>query len=349
MNGHTADYDVIVVGAGPAGSITAKTVANAGYRVLVLEKNPACRSPCAGYISRTINMEVPCESVIQSKITRMRTYFPDLSFHDFQLNGFVVDRPLFDMELARKAVESGAEIKWNSSLVGMSEGGIMFRDGKTSGKIIVGADGVFSKTAALLGIGKQRFAACAQYHMKGIHTLPQTSEIFFDTFYAPGGYIWVYPTGSDSAKVGVGITNRRISPHEHLEAFISKSRLAGRFCGEKTEYITGALPVGGLREKIVFNNVLLAGDSAGMADPVTGAGINNAMLAGEIAGKTIIKALEKDDVAILLEYETQIKKLLGKPLARALEKRKQMDACCNNKQLQEHLPEFWVTFKKYWL
>lgn len=346
MNGYTADYDVIVAGAGPAGSITAKTVANEGYRVLMLEKNPACRSPCAGYISRTINIEMPAGSVIQSKITRMRTYFPDLSFHDFRLNGFVVDRPLFDMELVGKAVESGAEIKWNSPLVGMGTEGVRFRDGKSSGKIIVGADGVFSKTAALSGLGKQRFAACAQYHMKGIHTLSQTCEIFFDTFYAPGGYIWVYPTGADSAKVGVGITKGRVSAREHLDAFISK---AERFCGEKKEYITGALPVGGLREKLVFNNVLLVGDSAGMADPVTGAGINNAMLAGEIAGKTIIKALEKDDLAILLEYETQIKKLLGKPLARALEKRKQMDACCNNEQLQEHLPELWVTFKKYWL
>ncbi len=349
MNGHTADYDVIVVGAGPAGSITAKTVANAGYRVLVLEKNTSCRSPCAGYISRTINMEMPDESVIQSKITRMRTYFPDLSFHDFQLNGFVVDRPLFDMELAMKAVESGAEIKWNLPLVGMGAEGVRFRNGKSSGKIIVGADGVFSKTAALLGLGKQRFAACAQYHMKGIQTLSKTSEIFFDALYAPGGYVWVYPTGTDSAKVGLGITNGRISPRERLDAFISKSQASGRFCGEKTEYITGALPVGGLREKLVFDNVLLAGDSAGMADPVTGAGINNAMLAGEIAGKTIIKALEKDDVAILPEYEKQIKKLLGKPLARALEKRKQMDACCNNELLQEHLPELWVTFKKYWL
>jgi digeranylgeranylglycerophospholipid reductase len=349
MNGHTADYDLIVAGAGPAGSITAKTVASEGYRVLVLEKNTSCRSPCAGYISRTINFEVPGGSVIQSKITKMRTYFPDLSFHDFQLNGFVVDRQLFDMELAMTATESGADIKWNSPFVGMNEGGIIFRDGKASGKIIAGADGVFSKTSALLGLGKQRFAACAQYHMKGIHALPQTSEIFFDTHYAPGGYIWVYPTGADSAKVGLGITKGRISPREHLDAFITKSSAAGRFCGEKNEYITGALPVGGLREKLVFNNVLLVGDSAGMADPVTGAGINNAMLAGEIAGKTIIKALEKDDMEILLDYETQIKKLLGKPLSRALEKRKQMDACCNNEQLQKHLPELWVTFKQYWL
>ncbi len=347
MNGFTAEYDLIVMGSGPAGSITAKTVADEGYRVLVLEKNATCRSPCAGYISSTINFERPDDSVIQSKIKTMRTYFPDRSFHDFQLNGFVVNRPLFDMELARSAAESGVEIKWNSPLIGMGAKDVMFRDGVSSGKIIAGADGIFSKTAALLGIGKQRFAACAQYHMKGIRTLSQTSEIFFDAIYAPGGYVWIYPTGKDSAKVGLGITGGRVSPRERLDAFISKS--AERFCGEKNEFITGALPVGGLREKLVFDKVLLVGDSAGMADPITGAGINNAMLAGEIAGKTIIKALEKDNLAVLFEYETRIKKLLGKPLARALKKRKRMDACCNNVLLQKHLPELWVAFKDYWL
>ena len=90
------------------------------------------------------------------------------------------------------------------------------------------------------------------------------------------------------------------------------------------------MPIGGLREKLVSGNVLLAGDSAGMADPITGAGINNAILAGELAGKTIIKALENDDIAQLCEYETKIRKLLGRPLGRALEKRIKMDACCNN-------------------
>jgi digeranylgeranylglycerophospholipid reductase len=86
-----------------------------------------------------------------------------------------------------------------------------------------------------------------------------------------------------------------------------------------------------------------------MADPITGAGINNAILAGELAGKTIIKALENDDITLLREYETKIRKLLGRPLDRALEKRIKMDACYNNKLLQEHLPELWVTFKQYWV
>ena len=85
-----------------------------------------------------------------------------------------------------------------------------------------------------------------------------------------------------------------------------------------------------------------------MADPITGAGIHNAILAGEVAGKTIIDALEQNDIELLSNYETRIRRLLGKPLGRALEKRKKMDACSNNELLQEHLPELWVTFKKYW-
>lgn len=341
------DYDVIVAGAGPAGTTTAAAVAQAGFRVLALEKNATCKSPCAGYVSRTINAELPENCIVQSKITRMRTYFPDLSFHDFQLIGFVVDRQSFDMALAMKARESGAKIRWNSPLMDKIPGGVSFRGGAASGKVIVGADGVFSKVASMLGIGKQKIAVCAQYHMTGIRILSQTSEIFFDSDFAPGGYVWIYPTGKSSAKVGLGITGTG-SPRRHLDAFLKDSGAANRLRGIKTEYITGALPVGGLREKLVFDNVLLVGDSAGMADPITGAGINNAMLAGEIAGKTIIEALENDDMAILSRYETRIKKLLGKSLSRALGKRKMLDACRNNEMLQEHLSELWVTFKQYW-
>jgi len=238
-------------------------------------------------------------------------------------------------------------IRWGSPLQEIVPGGVKFCDGMAKGKIIVGADGVFSKTASLLGFEKQKFAVCAQYHLKGIKPLLQTCEIFFNSDYAPGGYVWIYPTGKDSAKVGVGVTQGY--PRAYLEKFISDTPFSDRLDGRKTEYIVGALPIGGLREKLCCGNVLLVGDSAGMADPVTGAGINNAMLASEIAGKTIVKALESNDMEILSEYETKIRRLLGKPFARALEKRKILDVCyASNELLQENLPELWVTFRQYW-
>jgi digeranylgeranylglycerophospholipid reductase len=339
-------YDVIVIGAGPAGAVTARIVSSAGFRVLLLEKNETCRSPCAGYIGNTINLEPVDDAIIQSGIRRMRVYFPDMTFHDFQLNGFVVDRHLFDMELVRRAQASRAQIRWSSPVTYIISGVVIFRNGEASGKIIVGADGVFSKTASFMGMEKHRFAACAQYHLKGIQPLSQTCELFFNTEYAPGGYIWIYPTGKDSAKVGVGVTC--FNPRKYLDIFIDRSCVSGRLKGTKTECITGALPVGGLREKLISGNILLVGDSAGMADPITGAGINNAILAGEVAGKTIIDALEQDDIELLSNYETRIRRLLGKPLGRALEKRTKMDACSNNDLLKEHLQELWVTFKKYW-
>ena len=346
------NYDLIVAGAGPAGSITAAVVAQAGYRVLVLERDASCRSPCAGYISSTINIELPDGCIIQSRIRKMRTYFPDLSFHDFQLSGFLVDRPSFDMALATKAEDSGAEIRWKSPLIDLAAGGVRFRDGEASGKIIVGADGVFSRVAALLGLERQRVAFCAQYHIRGIELLPEpgTCEIFFDANYAPGGYVWIYPAGKDSAKVGLGITGAGTrSPHEYLDAFVSESPLAERLCGERTGYLTGALPISGLRRRLCYGNILLVGDSAGMADPITGAGINNAMLSGEIAGRAVIDALEDDDMAVLGQYETRADMLLGRPLARSLEKRRKLDCCCtSNEMLQRHLPGLWVTFREYW-
>ncbi len=347
------DYDVIVIGAGPAGSTVAKIAANAGHSVLMLEKQSSCNSPCAGYVGNTINTELPENCTVQSRITRMRTYFPDMTFHDFPLNGFVVDRPSFDMALAEEARNSGVDIRWGSPLTDLTPDGdgVMFRGGEASAKIIVGADGVFSKTASLLGLPRQDIAVCAQYHLKGIEPLENTSEIFFNADYAPGAYAWIYPSGPDSAKVGLGITitNGSRSVHDYLDAFINESEVANRLGGERTEYTVGALPVGGLRENLCIGNVMLVGDSAGMADPITGAGINNAILAGEVAGKTIVNALENDDLTLLTRYDRKVRRLLERPLTRSLEKRGQMDALgMPNEVLQEHLPELWVTFKEYW-
>ena len=103
--------------------------------------------------------------------------------------------------------------------------------------------------------------------------------------------------------MGLGITVKdgSCSVHKYLDAFINKSEVANRLGGEKSEYTVGALPVGGLRENLCIGNVMLVGDSDGMADPITGAGINNTILAGEVAGEVIVNALENDDLTLLTQ------------------------------------------------
>jgi digeranylgeranylglycerophospholipid reductase len=132
-------YDIIVVGAGSACSTTAKTVAKAGYDILVLERDAFCRSPCAGYVSSTINIELPETSGFQSKIANMRTYFPDLTFHDLTINGFVADRPVFDKALVTLAETARAQVRWSSPLLDLTPDDVSFRDGEASATIIAGA------------------------------------------------------------------------------------------------------------------------------------------------------------------------------------------------------------------
>jgi len=117
-----------------------------------------------------------------------------------------------------------------SPLIDLILGGVRYYGGEACGKIIVGADGVFSKTASLLGGDKLRVAFCAQYHLNEIKVLPDTCEIFFDADYAPGGYVWIYPTGENSAKVGLGVTEAGTrSPHEYLIHLSVSPLLPGGF------------------------------------------------------------------------------------------------------------------------
>jgi len=347
--------DVVVIGAGPAGSTVARIAASKGYRVLVLEKEKSIgTSPCAGYISRTINWDFDLREIVQSNISRMRTYLPSGRFQDFLINGVVVDRPAFDNFLAGLASRNGAEFLLNAPLTHLIEGedqytGVKYRDGRAQAGVIVGADGVSSTTARLLGYLPHEVAVCAQYLLENVPTIPHTSEIFFDMRYAPGGYAWIYPAGDNSAKVGLGILRKIASrpASEYLDEFIRKNPLVQRRLSKsiKKTIVRGALPISGMRKSLIIKNVLLVGDSGGMADPITGAGIGNAVLAGEIAGRVISRALEKEDFSLLREYETRCRRLFL-ALTRGKSKREELNTYRTNEELERNLPKLWVGFKK---
>ncbi|MEA1906440.1 MAG: hypothetical protein U9N12_05730 [Euryarchaeota archaeon] len=112
-----------------------------------------------------------------------------------------------------------------------------------------------------MGEDRQRAAFCAQYHLRGIEPLPEPDacEIFFDADYAPGGYAWIYPTGHNSAKVGLGITDAGCrSPHKYPDAlgmtwrFIDAGRIDGYYSAALFESIAKHVGAGRADETILF-------------------------------------------------------------------------------------------------
>jgi len=371
--------DIVIIGAGPAGSTVARITASEGLKVIVLEKEKEIgKSPCAGYVS-CIDFPDIDRKVIQTKINRMRTYLPSGRYQDFLINGFNVNRNLFDRELALNAVRCGAEFHINSEVTNLIEkegeySGVRTKDGREiRAKVIVGADGASSTISRLLGF-KNDVATAVQYEVSNCKVDPEINEIYFDVEYAPGCYAWIFPTSGDSARVGLAVRSYLVDREilserqnfvprdkvntlssgkrviKYLDSFINEHPIASKKFRKslKTKLIAGIIPVGGLHKRICKDNIFLVGDSAGMTDPITGAGISYAITAGRIAARAVVKAIKEDDISILKEYEKGFGRIMGRHYEMALKKRKLMDSLTDNKSLERNLPKVWVTFEEYW-
>lgn len=356
--------DVAVVGAGPSGCSVAKFAAEKGLRVVVLERKREVGfpSPCAGYVSKLVSRYFHVdERCRQQEIEKMLTFFPNGKSQIASMKGWIVERKLFDKFLAIQAARAGAKFLLNSKVVGLIKKngaveGVVYKKGgetvKIKAGVVVGADGVLSRVATLAGLPHNKdIAICPQYEMVGVKLEdPTIAETYFDVNYAPGGYVWLYPTGKDSAKVGLGVKKSlaRRKPIDYLNKFISEHPRAGKKLLNATPIstIVGLLPISGLLEKISNGNVLLVGDAAGMADPISGAGISTGILAGKIAAEEIYKGIEDSNYE---GYEKKVRKLLGRRLERSLRKRIMIDeAYKSNETLGRALPKTWITFKEFW-
>ena len=330
-------YDVVVVGAGPAGSVTAKTAAERGLDVLLIERNPEIGVPvkCAEAVSSEIEKFVDIDprwicAVFKGTIT----YGPDgtkviLSVEGAEEAGYVLERKLFDKFLAQEAARAGAEVRVKTQAYGLvcEDGyakGVYARtadeDIRFFADVVVGADGVESRVGRWGGIDTRLHltdvVTCAQFLMCDIEFNRDYCEIFFGPDIAPKGYGWIFPKGEDCANVGVGIggdvsdVNHRA--RDYLNAFVQNKFPDGEVIAE----MYGAVPLSGPVYETVANGLVLVGDAARHVNPITGGGILEAMQGGEIAGDVIAKAVHEKNFSQrrLNEYEKRWKKEFGKIL-----------------------------------
>ena len=334
-------YDAVVVGSGPAGSVTARFAAESGAKVLIIERRSEVGVPvlCGEGISKNVDNYKVLEGRrwIANNMDGARIFSPDGTKVTLAAEmagnetGYVLYRDIFDQELARGAVRAGADLMLNTRAVD-----IIKENGKIKGvkakhfdeeidiraDVVVGADGVESKVGRWGGIKTtlkpKDLETCAQYTLTGIDIDRAYCDFYLGKKIAPGGYVWVFPKGNDVANVGIGILASLSTPGlatKLLDKFISSHPELKK--GEPVRFLAGAVSVCEPYES-VRDNLLLVGDAARQVDPITGGGLMASIEAGKIAGETIGKAVEKQkfDKEILSEYEKAAEEAFYKKLKR---------------------------------
>jgi digeranylgeranylglycerophospholipid reductase len=331
-------FDVVVVGAGPAGATAARYAAERGLEVLLLEKRQEIGSAvrCAEGINEEMLLPFlePDQRWIAAKVNRSRimaTDTGDVRSLAGEETGYVLERRVFDRVLVEKAVEAGARVRIKTAVEGLltengAVKGVRAVDGRNlleiEAAIVVGADGVESRVGQWQGLDcvlrPSDCLTCAQYLLAGIEVDPQCCDYYLGEELAPGGYAWVFPKGDRLANVGLGVQAdvAQTSALEYLHRFIGRYPQLEQ--GSPLTLIAGNVPVGIATGAIVGDGLILAGDAARQADPLTGGGIANAMVAGRLAAEVCAQAVEEGDTSAttLSEYERRWVESRGRKMQR---------------------------------
>jgi len=310
-------FDIIIVGAGPAGSSAALTAAKEGSSVLLLEEHPRIGIPlqCAEGLSRStikdyldIKPEWTAAS-LQGSIVRGPTN------EEFKIEypnvGWVLNRKIFDQELASLAVKEGALLKTNAKVIKIEDKTVLVKENgltkKYNANFLIGADGISSNVGFWLGIdtrlGLNEIEVCAEYLIENIKIEPNYTYLVFDNNIAPGGYAWIFPKSKDSANIGLGISPLKAEKKakEYLDEWVRRDFSNGII----KEKIFGGVPAKILK-KFSGKNFFLIGDAARFTDPLSGAGIANGIRSGMIAGRNAVLRLKGKKDYFEKEIEEEI-------------------------------------------
>lgn len=294
-------YDVIVVGAGPAGSSCAKACAYQGIKTLLIDKAVFPRSkPCGGAISEQALSYLDCslpEDIIEKDCYGARIHFRSHYLEvrkDFRLAVFV-SRKEFDNFLLLKTQESGAHVLQGERVIGLKTHqdhvDVITENDSFSARYVVGADGINSYIAThvrpSLPNREKLFAIVSEIPApdKEIDKcLDKIIDIHFGI--VSMGYGWVFPHRGYFS-IGIG---GRATGFQHPRKVLSEF---GESVGLQVVSSQGYfIPIGGIRRKMTNRRIFLVGDAAGLADPFIGEGVAYAIQSGKLAAQTIVDGIE---------------------------------------------------------
>ena len=325
------DYDIVVVGGGPAGSSAAFAAAKNGVKVALLEKeeciSQSVRTSGVTWIKDVKKFGIPPDCYNEIKNYSFCSPNNQVSVRDSKPRAVVLDVRKTYQWLAEQAAKEGADIFVKTNVTDV----IRNNQGKISGvktsskenyifnsKIVIDASGFQSVVAKSLGVVTQweRFGAGAEYEAYAEHVDSDTWWLMVGQQYSPAGYAWIFPVSKNIIRIGVGVgkPESSIDPTERLKELMEKKPGPIKNLGKITpiEFHYGLIPNDGLSRKTVYDNLILVGDSAGQANPLVLEGIRYAIMFGRVAGEVSANAIKSGDTSekSLKKYEENWKKAI---------------------------------------
>jgi geranylgeranyl reductase family protein len=323
------NYDVIVVGSGPAGAVVSYELARQGIKVLIIEKSKLPRyKPCGGGITKKTLDELPIGIQSAIEVESKGGIFSFGGKQLFKINiqrtvAWLVMRDSFDYFLVQKALEAGASLMDSTRVLTVDQRDkditISTNKGKYQSQILVGADGVNSIIARSLNLIHNRktgVAIEAEVSVPLEKLKEQGAYATFDFGALPNGYGWIFPK-KDHLSIGVfhAKNGKLPSIRNYLHMFIESHHVLA-----KHEFLNirgHRIPLGDHHTGTLHTQrAILVGDAANLADPWLGEGIYYAVLSARIASKVIINSLDKD-IARINEYSHIIFRDIGKQFDQA--------------------------------
>jgi geranylgeranyl reductase family protein len=314
-------WDAIVVGAGPAGSVTAYRLASGGASVLLLDRARFPRDkPCGGGLTlRAVKLlpfsvEPVVEHVVDTMAFRLR-YGPSYERRGREPLILMTQRRRLDAYLAEQAVAVGAEFRDGAKVSAVSElenGCSVFVDGREERcRVLIGADGANGVTAKQLGLGSDpTYGVAFEGNLPNAEADPERyrGKAVVELGTVPGGYGWVFPKG-DHLNFGVGGWEAQ-GPElrEHLKALCKVHGVSD----ERLESLRGhRLPLRRPDAGLARGRALLVGDAAGLVDPLSGDGMYEAFLSAELATASALDVLA-GRAPSLDPYDAHVSRALGR-------------------------------------
>ncbi len=318
--------DLLVVGAGTAGSTTAAEAAKKGLRVCIVDMKPSeligqkvCGDAIGKHHFDRLNIPYPSGGELEAEMTGMRIFSPDretaFRIQGEGVTGFMINRHRFGQRLLKQALDAGATLLDQTRAVApfIQDGfvaGIETEQTSSKGKGRIAAS-ITVDASGYLGVIRSRVPSdlrlestinsrdlMAAYReiRTDVSWGSDLCEIYLTQELVPGGYYWIFDKGDGRVNVGLGvqITGTHPNPREQLYRHVLSH---APFKESKLEQGGGGIvPTRRPMDSLVSNGVMLVGDAACLVNPIHGGGIGPSMLSGKLAAETAVEALEKGDV-----------------------------------------------------